>query len=172
MRVICGSTPRRSMAKMSTNGFIYQINVSRGGVPKRPVWVGRVTAIGLEGDAQRDRRHHGGPERALCLLALETVAALQAEGHPIFPGAIGENLTIAGLDWRRVLPGSTLALGEHVRIAVTDYAVPCRNIAPAFIDGNIQHVSARLAPHFARVYARVLQPGTLYVGDRALLLPT
>ena len=37
---------------------------------------------------------HGGPERALCLFSLERILELQAEGHPIFPGAAGENITI------------------------------------------------------------------------------
>ncbi|HSE06328.1 MAG TPA: hypothetical protein VLK35_19425 [Methylomirabilota bacterium] len=45
-----------------------QIGMSPGGVPKLPVSSARVTALGLEGDAQRDREHHGGPDRALCLL--------------------------------------------------------------------------------------------------------
>lgn len=64
---------------------IFQINISRGGVPKQPIPIGEVTPLGLVGDVQRDRKHHGGPERPLCLFSLEHILALQAEGHPSTP---------------------------------------------------------------------------------------
>ena len=86
---------------LSGSGRIVQISVSPGGVPKRPVEPADVTAAGLAGDAQRDLEHHGGPDRALCLFSMELIRALQAEGHPIAPGHIGENLTVEGLDWER-----------------------------------------------------------------------
>ncbi|HSE92450.1 MAG TPA: MOSC domain-containing protein, partial [Methylomirabilota bacterium] len=79
-----------------SQGRIVQVSVSPGGVPKRPVEAALVTALGVEGDAHRDTEHHGGPERAVCLYALEAIEALQHEGHPIVPGALGENLTVAG----------------------------------------------------------------------------
>ena len=66
---------------MSVKGRVVQINVSPGGVPKLPVASARVTLEGLEGDGHRDLEHHGGPERALCLFALEQIRALQAEGR-------------------------------------------------------------------------------------------
>ena len=95
-------------------GRIVRINVSAGGVPKRPVRTARVTLAGLEGDGHRNRKLHGGPDRALCLFSLEQIEALQAEGHPVEPGALGENLTVTGLDWPRVRPGDLLRLGETV----------------------------------------------------------
>ena len=91
-------------------GRVVQINVSPGGVPKRPVPSARVTTDGLEGDGHRDLEHHGGPERALCLFSLEQIRALQAEGHSVTPGSIGENLTLEGVDWERACsraPSST-----------------------------------------------------------------
>jgi MOSC domain-containing protein YiiM len=48
---------------MTAGARVVQISVSAGGVPKRPVPAARVTTRGLEGDAQRDREHHGGLER-------------------------------------------------------------------------------------------------------------
>ena len=89
------------------SGRIVQISVSRGGVPKSMIEQAHVTALGLEGDAHRDREHHGGPERAVCLYALEAIASLRAEGHDIVPGAIGENVTVEGLDWSAVVRGPT-----------------------------------------------------------------
>lgn len=152
-------------------GHIFQISASKGGVPKLPVAEGQVTREGLLGDRQRNLRHHGGPQRALCLFPLEVILALQNDGHPIYPGAIGENVTIAGLDWREVTPGVTMQLGEEVRVEITDYAHPCSNIVGAFADGNINHVSAKKTPERARVYARVLQEGVIKPGDVVTIEP-
>src|SRR3982751_3906323 len=93
-------------------GYIFQLNCSDGGVPKRPVPEAQLTTTGLSCDKQAHPRFHGGPERALCLYSLENITRLQDEGHPIYPGSTGENLTISGLDWKRLAPGSRLAVGD------------------------------------------------------------
>src|SRR5687768_6969799 len=94
-----------------SRGWVVSIHVSNGGVPKLEVPSARVTAAGVEGDRQRNLKHHGGPDRALCLYSFELIQALQAEGHPIVPGSIGENVVVAGIDWRRMLPGTRVRLG-------------------------------------------------------------
>ena len=71
------------MNDMPEVGRIESINVSRGGVPKTPVFEALVTADGIDGDRQRDLRFHGGPERAVVLFSLDVIRALQREGHPI-----------------------------------------------------------------------------------------
>ncbi len=152
------------------HGRIVQISVSPGGVPKLPVLSARVTELGLEGDQHRDMEHHGGPERALCLFALEQINALQAEGHNVSPGAIGENLTVEGLDWERVIPGSRLELGAGVLIEVTRYTSPCFNIKKNFADGDISRVSQKRHPGSSRVYARVLRAGMIRRGDTVRLV--
>ena len=43
---------------------VHRLNVSRGGVPKRPVAEARLTRKGLVGDRQAKPFIHGGPERA------------------------------------------------------------------------------------------------------------
>ena len=154
---------------MST-GRVVQINVSAGGVPKRPVDLARVTVLGLDGDAHRDTENHGGPERAVCLYALEAIEALQADGHPIAPGAIGENLTVHGLDWVAVVPGSVLRVGDTLLLQVTRYTSPCANIRPAFSDGNYSRVAQTRHPGWSRVYTRVLVEGVVRRGDPARLL--
>jgi MOSC domain-containing protein YiiM len=151
-------------------GRIVQLSVSNGGVPKRSVDSVRVTALGLEGDAQRDREHHGGPERAVCLFAMEAIRELRAEGHPLVPGALGENVTLEGLDWASVQPGARVRLGDEVLLEITRYTAPCLNIRPAFRDGNYALVSQKRHPGRSRVYARVITPGTLRRGDPARLL--
>jgi MOSC domain-containing protein YiiM len=145
-------------------GRLVQINVSAGGVPKLPVPRARVTPLGLEGDGHRGARH-GGAERALCLFALELLEALRAEGHPVAPGALGENLTVAGLDWTAVVPGQRFRLGETVVIELTRYTSPCLNVRGAFHDGDVSRVSQARHPGRSRVYARVVTPGEIRAGD-------
>src|ERR1700730_678954 len=133
-------------------GRVVQINVSPGGVPKLPVPSAQVTTDGLEGDGHHDLEHHGGPERALCLFSLEQIRALQAEGHSVTPGAIGENLTLEGVDWERVQPGAVFELGESVRIEITRYTSPCFNIRPSFVGGDLARESPTRHPGGSRVY--------------------
>jgi MOSC domain-containing protein YiiM len=152
------------------NGRIFQLNCSDGGVPKLSVREAFLTPTGLEGDRQRDLRVHGGPERALCLYALERILALQAEGHPIYPGSIGENLTVVGLDWQRLEPGARLAIGDEVIVEISKYAGPCKNIKESFSDGDFSRVSQKVYAGDSRLYARVLQTGTLAVGQSIRLL--
>jgi MOSC domain-containing protein YiiM len=146
-------------------GRIVQINVSAGGVPKRPVPRARVTRSGLEGDAHRDSEHHDGADRALCLFSLERIQALQAEGHPVEPGVLGENLTLVGLDWTRVQPDEFFRLGDEVLVQITRFTSPCLNVRTAFLDGTYSRVSEKRHPGWSRMYARVLVPGEIAAGD-------
>jgi MOSC domain-containing protein YiiM len=148
-----------------SEGRIFQLSVSNGGVPKLAVREAVLAASGLEGDRQRDRRFHGGPDRAICLFALERVLELQAEGHPIYPGSVGENVTVVGLDWSRLAPGARLALGEEALVEITSYTSPCKKIAASFAGGDFKRISQKLHPGHSRLYARVLRPGRLGVGQ-------
>jgi len=149
---------------------IVQISVSRGGVPKTAVPAARVTAEGVEGDAQRDRQYHGGPDRAVCLYSIESIRRLQAEGHSITPGSIGENVTVEGLDWSAVAPGDYLLLGDQVLLQVTRYTSPCSNIKGSFKSGEFARVSQKRHPGWSRVCARVLVEGTMRRDDPVRLL--
>ena len=151
-------------------GRIFQLNVSDGGVPKLAVREAVLTPEGLTGDRQRDLRYHGGPARALCLFALERVLELQAEGHPVFPGSTGENLTVVGLDWSALAPGARLALGEEALVEITSYTAPCKKIAASFARGDFKRISQKVRPGDSRLYARVLRPGRLAVGQSVTLL--
>ena len=163
-------TPGDAGALPGRQGRIVQISVSAGGVPKRPVAAARVTWLGIEGDTHRDTEHHGGPERALCLFALERIHALQAEGHPIAPGSIGENVTVEGLDWDHVSPGQHLRLGGDVLVQVTRYTSPCRTIRASFRGEDFSRVSQKRHAGQSRVYARVLRTGAIRPGDSVRLL--
>jgi MOSC domain-containing protein YiiM len=152
------------------DGRIFQLNRSGGGVPKLGVREAFLAETGLEGDKQSDLRFHGGPERALCLFPLELILELQAEGHPIFPGSVGENVTVSGLEWARIMPGSRLALGDEALVEIASYTSPCKTIAASFADGDFKRISQKVRPGDSRLYARVLRPGRLAVGHAVKLL--
>jgi len=151
-------------------GRIFQLSASAGGVPKLAVREAIVTAMGMVGDAHNFPDIHGGPDRALCLFSLERILELQREGHPIFPGAVGENVTISGVDWSALVPGQRLALGSEVFVEITSYTSPCNSIPASFLNGEYQRISQKLHPGYSRVYARVLQEGKLVVGQPVQVL--
>ena len=151
-------------------GYIFQLNCSDGGVPKRPVREAELTRTGLTCDRQAKPIIHGGPERALCLYPLEHITRLQDEGHPIFPGSIGENVTIVGLDWKELVPGSRLALGDEVVVEISSYAGPCPTIRESFVGGKFKRISQKTHPGESRLYARVLKTGRLKVGQTVRIL--
>lgn len=146
-------------------GRVFQLNISPGGVPKLPVRHAFLRTSGLVGDDQRNKKVHGGPERALCLYSLERLQALQAEGHPVFAGAMGENLTLSGLDWGQVVPGVLLQIGKDVLVRVTRYTMPCASLTGCFMAGKIERVSQEKYPGWSRVYTEVLREGEIWVGD-------
>jgi MOSC domain-containing protein YiiM len=152
-------------------GSIVQISVSGGGVPKWAVPDAEVTAEGLVGDAHRNLDVHGGTERAVCLYALELLETLAQEGHATAPGRLGENVTVRGVHWPDVKPGSRLRLGPGVVLQVTGYAAPCRTIAQFFRGQAFGRISVKTHPGESRVYARVLAPGRIHTGDVVELLP-
>jgi MOSC domain-containing protein YiiM len=156
-------------ASSGRTGFVDALNLSDGGVPKHAVPEARIEALGLVGDVQLDTRHHGGPDRAVCLYSREVIDGLRREGHPIDAGTAGENLTLAGLDWVRVVPGSRLRIGSDVELEITRYTTPCKTIRGSFTDEHFQRILQDDHPGESRVYARVLRTGTVRAGDPVAL---
>ncbi|MGI9601264.1 MAG: MOSC domain-containing protein [Acidimicrobiales bacterium] len=155
----------------SGRGTVDQLNVSTGGVPKSAmVGAATIDAAGVVGDTQRNRRHHGRPFQALCLWSSDVIGSLAAEGHPVAAGSAGENITISGLDWSSVRPGTVLDVGL-VRCEVTSYAVPCGHNNQWFADGNSQRIRHEEHPGWSRLYASVLRSGTIDVGDTVVVEP-
>lgn len=157
------------VTKQSGVPHVHQVSLSDGGVPKRAVPNAQVTVDGLAGDRQRNRKIHGGPDRAVCLYSLEVIEALRAEGHSIGPGSAGDNLTIAGLDWARLSPGDHLSIGNHVQLEIMSYTTPCRLNGQWFKDGDSTRMAQEAHPGWSRLYARVLVEGEVGTGDQVLL---
>ena len=154
-----------SGTRVAVVGRIFQLNVSSGGVPKRRIESAVVTYRGLTGDRQTDLRAHGSPEQALCLFGIEQIAVLRAEGHRVFAGATGENITLEGIDWALLTPGTRLSLGSEAVVEITDYASPCWKNALWFNQGNFHRIDQSFFPQSSRVYAKVLSTGPISEGD-------
>jgi MOSC domain-containing protein YiiM len=153
------------------DGRLVSINTSAGGVPKRPLpaaeaWIGR---LGVTGDQQRDRRYHGGPDRAVTLYSAELLAALHAEGHSLEAGSLGENLTVAGIEWSTLAPGIRLRVGDAT-LELTRPAAPCSKLAACFANRDFNRVSDERHPGWSRLCARVLKEGQARVGDSVEIL--
>ena len=95
---------------------VHQINVSDGGVPKHPVFEAKISKEGVEGDRQKNLKVHGGPDRAVCLFSVDLIERMQDEGHSIDAGSSGENLTLAGLSWETLEPGTQLKIGPEAQL--------------------------------------------------------
>jgi len=150
-------------------GRVVGLHLGSGGVPKGAVTSVEVDRGGVVGDRQATRRHHGAPHQALCLWSDEVIASLAADGHPIGRGSAGENVTLAGLPWHLVTPGVRLRVGTVV-CDIASYAVPCKQNAPWFDDRRFDRIHHRHGA-VSRVYATVIEPGTITIGDDAVLEP-
>jgi hypothetical protein len=142
---------------------------SGGGVPKAAVDSVEVDWGGVVGDRQANRTHHGRPWQALCIWSAEVIDDFRAQGHPLAPGNAGENITVRGLTWDDVRPGVRVQVGS-VLCEISSYALPCSKNARWFSGGDFSLMHHERGP-VSRVYATVLEQGSIAVGDAAILEP-
>jgi MOSC domain-containing protein YiiM len=152
---------------------VLQINVSRGGVPKLPVPEGDLQPLGLTGDGHAHPQFHGGPRQAVLVVAAEAIDELKARGFPVFPGALGENLTTRGLDHRQWRVGQRWRIGAEAVIELTKVRVPCKSILvygagihAAVYDEKVK-AGDPSSPKWCvgGIYAAVTTPGAIRAGD-------
>jgi MOSC domain-containing protein YiiM len=153
----------------------------RTGIFKSPVTGPvEVGAMNLAGDAQADRRVHGGMNKAVYLYPAEHYAtwrtelaglaatgepAGEAAGEPVVElpwGIFGENLTILGLLEDEVHVGDRLRIGT-AELIVTQPREPCYKLGIRFGDPSmLQRFHAARRSGF---YASVAEQGVLQAGD-------
>jgi MOSC domain-containing protein YiiM len=156
---------------MTANGHQVATAIHKRPVPG-PVAVGR---LGLDGDAQADRRLHGGPDKAVYAYPLEHYAFWESQrrhagkaGAPLEPGALGENLTLQGWLEDDCWIGDRLAVGTAL-LEVSEVRTPCFKLN---VKMGLAH-AARLMDQSGHTgfYLRVLRPGVIAAGDDASVLP-
>ncbi|MEO8594375.1 MAG: MOSC domain-containing protein [Candidatus Solibacter sp.] len=158
-------------------GTIVQVNISPGGLPKRPVPEGWISPLGIEGDLHAHPHIHGGPAKAILLISAEVVDTLTARGYPLFYGALGENLTLRGIDIRSLRIGDQLRAGGAV-LEIAQPRGPCSAL-DVYGDSLKAEVYDRLVKQhdhtsprwgMSGFYASVVQPGGVRAGDPIALL--
>jgi MOSC domain-containing protein YiiM len=151
---------------------LLQINISPGGLPKYSVAQAVLTPLGLRGDSHNHPEFHGGPNKAVLLIASEVVDELQSRGYPVFYGALGENFTTRGLAIRDLRLGDTLRVGGTL-IELTRPRIPCAaldvygpSIKSEIFDGAVKSLDPS-SPRWgwSGFYASVRTPGPVGPGD-------
>lgn len=130
----------------------------------------RVAYLGLEGDRQADLTVHGGAEKAVYGYAVSHYPAwaadFPAQAESFTNGAMGENLSVAGLEERDICVGDVHAIGTAL-LQVCQPRQPCFKLA-------LRHNNNRLPKAMIRSgragwYYRVLREGELRAGDAVIL---
>jgi MOSC domain-containing protein YiiM len=141
-------------------------------IGKRPV-EGRVAVrlLGLEGDEQADLTVHGGLSKAVYAYpathyafwqTVRAQARVAPWDEPLPHGAIGENLTIEGLDESRLWIGDRLVLPGCV-LAVSEPRYPCFKFNAAM---GFAHASKLMSQSgYCGSYLGVIEPGDVGAGD-------
>jgi MOSC domain-containing protein YiiM len=143
------------------------------GINKQPV-AGAVDVRreGLAGDEQGDRKHHGGPEKAIHHYAFEHYARWRQDDPGLAwrldgEGAFGENLSTEGMTEADVCLGDIYRLGTAL-VQVSQGRQPCWRLNERFRNPNM----ARRLQESGRTgwYYRVLEEGTVSRGAEVLLV--
>lgn len=111
--------------------------------------------LGFAGDAQADRRVHGGPTMAAYAYAREDYAWWETRlGRNLAAGLFGENLLLEGIEVSGALLGERWRIGE-AEVTVTLPRIPCATLARAMADAA-----------FVKTFAAALRPGAYLAVDR------
>lgn len=164
------------MAELIAACVVHALTPDAGGVgvtaiDKRAV-AGRVRVreLGLYADVQADRKHHGGPDKALYAYAQEDADFWAAElGRDLPPGWFGENLRVSGIDVSGARIGERWQIGASafsVVVEVTEPRIPCQTFA-RWVGGdeNAGWVERFTAAGRPGAYLRVIRTGTIKAGD-------
>jgi len=138
---------------------IVTVCVSDGGVPKHPINEAEVRPDGLVGDAHNHEKHRR-PNRAVSIQDIELLDELRAEGFPVAPGIIGENLTVRGLHVQQRAPGEILCFEDGPVLQLTEVRKPC------YVLDKIHPDIQQAAIGRCGFMARVIQGGRVFPGQR------
>jgi len=127
----------------------------------------KVGSLGLRGDVQASRKHHGGPDKALYAYAQDDADFWAAElGRDLAPGWFGENLRVVGLDVNGARIGEVWRIGDRVEVEVTMPRTPCATFA-RWVGGSAARGWVKRFSDEGRVgaYLRVRRAGEVQAGD-------
>lgn len=148
------------------------VNGPCSGIDKQPITgVVKVGKMGIEGDEQFDRVHHGGPDKAIHHYPFKHYAAWAAQ-YPELKRflsrvpAFGENFVTSGLTESDICIGDDFRVGSAI-IQVSLGRRPCWKLNVR--SEHSQMVELVRATRRTGWYYRVVQPGSIRAGDALLL---
>ena len=154
------------LEKLGNKDVISGINKKATVVPEKVIFTG------LLNDVQADRKHHGGPDKAIHHYAFEHYEFWKSVldiGSPqvLSEGGFGENISTVGMDESSVYIGDKYKVGSVV-LEVSQARQPCWKLNLRFGHPNMSHlVQESLRTGW---YYRVLEEGWLQAGDKFTLL--
>lgn len=126
----------------------------RKGIQKHDVHTAHFSVNwGIDGDAHAGRWH-----RQVSLLSADKIEAFNQRGANVVPGAFGENLVVDGFDFRALPVGTLLRCGD-VLLEMTQIGKECHSHCEIY-----KKMGECIMPREG-VFARVITPGTISVGD-------
>lgn len=143
----------------SLEAAVVAVCVSTGGVPKRPVDRAELTPDGLVGDG-RDHEKHRRTDRAVSIQDLELLDQLVAEGYPVAPGIMGENLTVRGLQVQELSVGDRLHFQNGPVLELASVRKPC------YVLDVIHAKLKEVVVGRCGFLCRVVQTGTFWPGQQ------
>lgn len=138
------------------------------GICKEAVTEAFLSKDGFNGDGIADTKHHGGPDRAVCVYPFEHYAMWEEEfGKTLPPAAFGENITVSGMLEADVAIGDIYKIGDAV-IQITQGRIPCNTIDRRV---GIKSMMKRMVETgFTGYLCRVLEEGTVRHDSEVTLL--
>jgi len=136
-----------------------------------------VGTLGIDGDEQADLTVHGGPSKAVYAYPSEhypfwqTVraqAGVAAWDEPLVPGALGENLTLAGVVESDVFIGDVLRF-PGCALAVSGPRFPCFKLNAAM--GFAHAAKLMVQSGWCGWYLSMREPGTIAAGESFTVVP-
>ena len=144
----------------------------RSSIDKRPV-AGPVAVgvLNLAGDEQADPEHHGGRDKAVYAYSVEDLRwwAHTLGRAELAPGAVGENLTTAGMDLHEAVIGQQWRVGAAV-LQVSEPRTPCWKLGLRMQDPRFPRAFARAQR--PGVFLRVLEQGEVWAGAPVEVIST
>ncbi|MFJ6210969.1 MOSC domain-containing protein [Lysinibacillus sp. NPDC092081] len=138
------------------------------GIEKRKVQEVYLSARGFEGDDVADKKHHGGPDRAVCLYPAEHYIQWEQELSKQLPtAAFGENLTVTNMLEADICIGDIYKIGDAV-IQITQGRVPCSTI-DKYTEANTL-LKRLIETGYTGFLARVLEEGTICADSKIELV--
>ena len=139
-------------------------------IDKRPVDAPTaVKTLGVYGDVQASRKHHGGPDKAVYAYADEDASHFAGLlGREITPGLFGENLRTTGLGVTDAAIGERWRIGDALLLEVTMPRTPCATFARRMKEPRwVRRFQEEGRPG---AYLRVLKQGTIQSGDEVVVV--